>query len=140
MADGHFAVVLVIMQNMRSGPTSDRGTGLEWRGWGLAKWLIALTAVGATWVVTLLYSALIALQHAGVCREAATPAGLAAAQRSMTVCVLVCAAPWALTVIWARYRLRLCLFATAALLPITADTIRTWANSPADFSMQWCLF
>jgi hypothetical protein len=92
------------------------------------------------WAITYVVSFVLLLANAGVCFEPSTPARLEAAQRGFLLLLAALAIPWLMAGIRSRFRLRLAVFGAAGLAFALMWAIQTIMDTPADFTMSWCLF
>lgn len=120
--------------------TQRRRPLVRWCGWRPALWMVASVSVALDWAVTYVVSFLLLVTNAGVCSEPSTAGHLRVAQRGFVILLATLAVPWLIAGIRSRFRRRVALFGVAGLAPALVWTVQTLMNTPAGFTMTWCLF
>lgn len=121
----------------RPRPSASAG---PWRGWRPVTWLLVAGAALVEHAVGLLVWAYVSLQYAGVCNEPASAGDLQHGQRALVVATVIAATPWAVALTRARHRLRIALFAGAAVAPVAFGMVQALLSSPSEWTSGWCVF
>ena len=118
--------------------TSNGGPAPGWSPWRWAGVLVAVLVHGLVMVVA---AAGVAFDTQGVCREPATPGDLVQARVGLLVTVALSAGPWVIAAVWSRrHRLPLLVAGAVVSLVPAIFLMKALVASPADWTIDWCLF
>jgi hypothetical protein len=112
-----------------------------WRPW---TWVGIIGGATVHTLLMFLATALVALDTEGVCHEPAASGELGRARLLLTVVVMLSAGPWlpGLVTAFRHRRHRLVLVAAASVVTLFPAwyLVSALLASPADWTMDWCLF